>query len=96
MTKRHEQELTEREFEDFLEGRSGVARGYDRLRDVEPPPALDRAVLEHARAAASGSRRRPSFWSHWSSRLAVAAANQGLLERWLQFIQLPLTPEAKA
>lgn len=29
-------------------------------------------------------------------RLAVAAADQGLLERWLQFIQLPLTPEAKA
>ncbi len=73
MTKRHEQELTEREFEDFLEGRSEVARGYDRLRDVEPPQALDRAVLERARAAASGPRRRPAFWSHWSSRLAVAA-----------------------
>jgi hypothetical protein len=73
VTKRHEQELTEREFEDFLEGRSEVARGYDRLRDVEPPPALDRAVLERARAAASGPRRRPAFWSHWSSRLAVAA-----------------------
>jgi myo-inositol-1(or 4)-monophosphatase len=29
-------------------------------------------------------------------RLAVAAANQGLLERWLQFIQLPLTPKAQA
>jgi len=27
-------------------------------------------------------------------RLAVAAANEALLERWLAFIQLPLTPEA--
>ena len=30
------------------------------------------------------------------SRLAVAAANQDLLERWLAFIQLPLTPNGTA
>lgn len=30
------------------------------------------------------------------SRLAVAAANQALLERWLDFIQLPLTPDGRA
>jgi myo-inositol-1(or 4)-monophosphatase len=30
------------------------------------------------------------------SRLAVAAANQTLLDHWLEFIQLPLTPGDKA
>ena len=71
MTHEQEHRLSDEDFEDYLEGRSRLTRGYERLRDVEPPAALDRAILDQARAAASTRRR--SFWLGWMPRVAAAA-----------------------
>ena len=65
----------ERDFEAYLEGDSEVSKSYARLKDVEPPMALDRSVLAQAKTAADETRRRrrPPFWASWSSRIAGVA-----------------------
>ena len=71
MTHEQDDRLSDQDFEDYLEGRSRLTRGYERLKEVEPPAALDRAILDQARAAASPPRR--SFWLGWMPRVAAAA-----------------------
>ena len=71
MTHERDDRLSDKDFEDYLEGRSRLTRGYERLKEVEPPAGLDRAILDQARAAASPPRR--SFWLGWMPRVAAAA-----------------------
>jgi hypothetical protein len=75
VTHERDDKRSERDFEAYLEGDSEVSQSYARLKGVEPPEFLDRAVLAQAEAAADetrGRRRRP-FWSSWSPRIAAVA-----------------------
>ena len=75
MTHERDDKRSERDFEAYLEGDSEVSQSYARLKGVEPPEFLDRAVLAQAEAAADetrGRRRRP-FWLSWSPRIAAVA-----------------------
>jgi len=88
--------LSEQDFEAYLDGRSSVSRSYARLRELEPPAALDRSVLEQARSAVRRRPGRPTFWSHWSTRVAAAAVVVLAVGVALQFRTAPLTGDEPA
>ena len=82
--------LPDEEFEAYLEGRSKISHGYRRLRDMEPPAELDRAVLREARSAVTPSTSRRAFLSGWLPRFAVAATLLVAVGVALQFDSAPI------
>jgi hypothetical protein len=62
------------EFEAFLERRSLLPRALAEHENVEPPPEVDRSVLDNARAAVNATPPRKRFRSNrWSVPMALAA-----------------------
>ena len=90
MTEERKDRLPDEEFEAYLEGRSKISHGYRRLREIEPPSELDRAVLREARSAVTPSARRRPFLSAWLPRLAVAATLLVAVGVALQFDSAPI------
>ena len=67
--------IEDKDFEKYLDGQSRVSRGYARLKELEPPEAMDRAILGHARreAGKANGNWRASRWNRWMSSFSIAA-----------------------
>lgn len=63
----------DRDVEAYLAGDSALSRAYRKSRTGEPPPHLDRAVLEAARAATRPRHAWSPFASHWYVPASLAA-----------------------
>ena len=61
--------------DEYLKGGSDISQRYRELGSEDVPPALDRRVLEEARAAvAGGGAARSRSWLRWSAPVALAAS----------------------
>lgn len=63
---------SDKAFEDYLEGKSGLSRQYAKLGDSEPPPDLDAAILAEAEKAVK-VRWLPAGPRSWMLPVSVAA-----------------------
>ena len=71
-------ELNDEQFEAYLDGNSPVSHAYREADKPEPPPALDRAILNAAEAAAKSKRKNfldwdMEFWRSWARPVAMSS-----------------------
>ncbi len=67
--------VEDKDYEKYLDGESRVSRSYARLKELEPPETLDRAILDQARreAGKANGNWRASRWNRWLSSFSIAA-----------------------
>lgn len=67
------EQIDDKAFEEYLSRQGPVSQRYRELEASEPPPTLDRLVLERAAQAVERKRNKP-VWRTWGVPVALAAS----------------------
>jgi hypothetical protein len=84
--------LNEEEFQAYLDGDSTLSKTYRDMAAPEPPQALDRAILDQARAAVKPQRKGwleldLEFWRAWARPISTVVIMGAALAVVLQVIE---------
>ena len=89
--------------DEYLDGNTQLSKSYRDIGEPEPPAALDRAILDQAKAAAdpAGEGHQLEFWKQWLRPLSAALTMAICLGVILEFMSstsgdITISPELQA